>query len=211
METRRPALEVLREYGPFEGTNDVAGVTFDGTDVWYADGESLRSFDPESGREKRALPVRGTAGTAFDGQHFFQIVKGEILTIDPASGDVLARMAAPSEQASGLTWAEGSLWVGVYHDRKIHRLDPKTGKIQHTIETARFVTGVTFVEGDLWYGTWEDDEADVRHADKETGALLEALPMPKGMGVSGLEFDGKDTLYAGGGKAGKVRALRRPR
>jgi glutamine cyclotransferase len=211
MDTRKPPLELSREYGPFGGTNDVAGVTFDGTDVWYADGESLRSFDPGTGEAKRTLPVRGDAGTAFDGTHFFQIAKGEILKIDPTSGDVLSRFPAPSEQASGLTWAEGSLWVGVYRDRKIHRVDPSTGRIQHTIDSARFVTGVTFVEGDLWYGTWEGDDADVRHADKETGAVLEALPLPKGMGVSGLEFDGKETFYAGGGKVGKVRAFRRPR
>lgn len=211
-------MEVLREYdvagketGTETGTSVVHGVTFDGTDVWFADGEHLRSFDPATGKEKRKLAVPCAAGTAFDGERFYQVDKGEILTIDPATGDILARVPAPSENAAGLTWAEGSLWVGMYRERKIHRLDPKTGKIQHTIDSARFVTGVTFVDGDLWHGTWEGDESDIRHVDKETGEVLEALPMPKGTVVSGLEFDGKETLFAGGGRSGKVRALRRPK
>ena len=47
---------------------------------------------------------------------------------------------------SGLTWAEGSLWVGQYRDRKIHLIDPQTGAILRTIESNRFVTGVTWVD-----------------------------------------------------------------
>ena len=37
-----------------------------------------------------------------------------------------------------LTWAEGTLWVGQYRDRKIHQIDPQTGKILRTIESNRF-------------------------------------------------------------------------
>lgn len=199
---------MLREYSV---GGSVHGVTFDGNDVWFADGEHLRSFDPETGEEKRKLPVACEAGTAFDGEHFYQVNQGEILTIDAKTGAIVARVPAPSENAAGLTWAEGSLWVGMYREKKIHRLDPKTGTIQHTIDSTHFVTGVTFVDGDLWHGTWEGDESDIRHIDRETGEVLEALPMPKGTGVSGLEFDGKETLFAGGGKSGKVRAIRRPR
>ena len=45
-------------------------------------------------------------------------------------------------------------------NRKIHQIDPETGKILRTIESNRFVTGVTWVEGELWHGTWEADESD---------------------------------------------------
>jgi hypothetical protein len=34
--------------------------------------------------------------------------------------------------------------------------------------------------------------------------------MPAGTNVSGLESDGADLFYAGGGPTGKVRAVRRP-
>jgi hypothetical protein len=35
--------------------------------------------------------------------------------------------------------------------------------------------------------------------------------MPPGVSVSGLESDGGDQLFCGGGSSGKVRAVRRPR
>jgi hypothetical protein len=50
---------------------------------------------------------------------------------------------APGGGDSGLAWAEGTLWVGHYRNRKIHQIDPQTGAILCTIESNRFVTGVT--------------------------------------------------------------------
>ena len=35
--------------------------------------------------------------------------------------------------------------------------------------------------------------------------------MPPGVGVSGLESDGGDQFFCGGGGSGKVRTVRRPR
>ncbi|HEY3837164.1 MAG TPA: glutaminyl-peptide cyclotransferase, partial [Bryobacteraceae bacterium] len=112
---------------------------------------------------------------------------------------------------SGLAWAEGTLWVGQYRDRRIHQIDPETGAILRTIESNRFVTGVTWVDGELWHGTLEGDESDLRRVDPETGEVLEQLDMPTSVGVSGLECDGRDQFFCGGGTSGKVRAVRRPR
>ena len=111
---------------------------------------------------------------------------------------------------SGLTWAEGSLWVGQYRDRKIHQVDPATGAIVRTIESDRFVTGVTWVDGELWHGTWEGDESELRHIDPPTARCSSAWRCRAGIGVSGLESDGAGLFYCGGGGSGKVRAVRRP-
>ena len=51
----------------------------------------------------------------------------------------------------------------------------------------------------------------MRHIDPQTGEVLESLEMPAGVFVSGLESDGKDRFYCGGGKSGKVRAVKRPK
>ncbi len=110
-----------------------------------------------------------------------------------------------------MAWADGSLWVGQYRERKIHQVEPETGKVLRTIESNRFVTGVTWVDGELWHGTWEGDESDIRRIDPDSGAVLERLQMPPEIGVSGLESDGADLFYAGGGASGKVRAVRRPK
>ena len=210
--TKKRTAEIVREYGPFPGADKVNGVSHDGRHVWFAGGEQLIAFDLASGEVARTLPRAGDAGTAFDGTHLWQIAEARIDRIDPATGNVVASIPAPgSGSDSGLAWAEGSLWVGQYRDRRIHRIDPETGAVLRTIETNRFVTGVTWVDGELWHGTWEGDDSDIRRIDPESGAVLEQLDMPPGTGVSGLESDGADLFYAGGGGSGKVRAVRRTR
>ena len=206
------AAEIVREYGPFPGADKINGVTHDGHNVWAATGATLIAFDPASGEPTRTLARAGDAGTAFDGKHLYQIAETRIDKIDPVTGEVVASIPAPgSGSDSGLTWAEGSLWVGQYRDRKIHQIDPATGAIRRTIETNRFVTGVTWVDGELWHGTWEGDDSELRRIDPGSGAVLERLEMPQGTGVSGLESDGADLFYCGGGPSGKVRAVRRPK
>jgi len=206
----RAIAEIIREYGPFPGAERVNGVTYDGQSVWFAAGDKLRAFDPASGDTLRSIDIAAAdAGTAFDGQHLFQLTEDRIQKIDPRSGRVLATIPSPGG-GSGLTWAEGALWVGQYRERKIHQIDPETGAILRTIDSTRFVTGVTWVDGELWHGTWDGDESDLRRIDPRTGEVLEQLDMPPGTGVSGLESDGRDQFFCGGGRSGKVRAVRRP-
>jgi len=208
----RSTAEIVREYGPFPGADGVHGVTYDGQRVWFGAGQRLIAFDPASGNALRSIDVPANAGTAFDGRHLYQIAAGHIQKIDPKTGQVLAAIPAPGGGGhSGLTWAEGTLWVGQYRDRKIYQIDPQTGAILRTIESNRFVTGVTWVDGELWHGTWEGDVSDVRRVDPRTGDVLEQLDMPPGVNVSGLESDGGDLFFCGGGGSGKVRAVRRPR
>lgn len=204
------AADILREYGPFPGADHVHGVTFDGQHVWFASGNKLNVFDPASGNPVRSIEMSANAGTAFDGQHIFQLSEGRIHKIDPKTGRVLATIPAPAGgHCSGLAWAEGTLWVG--QQRKIHQLDPQTGAILRTLESNRLVTGITWIEGELWHGTWEGSESELRRIDPKTGEVLTKLEMPAGTGVSGLESDGGDRFFAGGGPSGKVRSVRRPR
>ena len=205
------AAEIVREYGPFPDADRINGVTYDGHRVWAATGPRLVAFEPASGEPARTLECACDAGTAFDGTYLYQVAEARIDKIDPATGRVLASIPAPGHGSdSGLAWAEGSLWVGQYRDRKIHQIDPDTGTVLRTIESKRFVTGVTWVDGELWHGTWEGDESSLCRVDPDTGAVLETLAMPDGTGVSGLESDGADLFYCGGGTSGKVRAVRRP-
>jgi glutamine cyclotransferase len=204
--------EIVREYGPFPGVDHVHGVTYDGDRVWFAAGGTLNAFDPASGKVLRSIDVAAHAGTAFDGEYLYQLAEDRIQKIDPKTGRVVATIPSPGGGAdSGLAWAEGSLWVGHYRERKIYEIDPATGAIRRTIPSNRFVTGVTWVDGELWHGTWEGDESELRHIDARTGDVIESLELPQGVFVSGLESDGKDRFYCGGARSGKVRAVRRPK
>jgi glutamine cyclotransferase len=208
---KHTAAEILREYGPFPEVDSVAGVTFDGRRVWFASGDRLNALDPESGEVVGVLDIAADAGTAFDGTHLYQIADRVIRKIDLESGRVLGEIATPGEGgASGLAWAEGALWVGEHRGRKIHQVDPQTGAVLRTIHSDRFVTGVTWVDGALWHGTWQEETSDIRRIDPATGEVLERLEMPAGSGVAGLESDGRDRFFCGGGPSGKIRAIRRP-
>ena len=210
--TTQSKAKIVREYGPFEGAERVNGVTFDGQNVWFASGDSLRAFDPESGRPVRQLDVPGHAGTAFDGTHLFQLAGDQIHKIEPNTGRIISSIPAPSQgRDSGMAWAEGSLWVGEYRNRKIHQVDPDTGRVVRSIESDRFVTGVAWVDHELWHATWENDESSLRRIDPQTGEVQETLSMPEGVGVSGLESNGDDVFFCGGGQSGKIRAVERPK
>jgi glutamine cyclotransferase len=209
---KRATAEIVREYGPFPGVDRVHGVSYDDEHVWFASGDKLNALDPESGQTVRSMDIAAHAGTAFDGEHLFQIADGRIQKIDLKTGSVIATIPAPGGgRDSGLAWAEGTLWVGQYSERKIHQIDAETGAILRTIESSRFVTGVTWVEGALWHATAEDGESDLRRINPKTGEVVETIDMPPGVFISGLESNGRDEFFCGGGTSGKVRAVRRRR
>lgn len=202
--------DIVREYGSFPGVDAVHGVTYDGESVWFASGDKLNAIDTATGKIKRSINVAAHAGTAFDGRYLYQIAEGRIQKIDPQTGTVLGSIPAPAGGGdSGLAWAEGTLWVGHYRERKIHQVDPETGKVLRTLQSNRFVTGVTWLDGELWHATWEGDESELRRVDSKTGEVKEQLVMPAGTSISGLESDGRDQFFCGGGKTGKVRVVKR--
>src|SRR5262245_58643242 len=208
---KRSTAQIVREYGPFPGVDHVHGVTYDGQHVWFAAGDTLNALDPASGRMLRSIDVGAHAGTAFDGEYLYQLAEDRIQKIDPETGRIVATIPAPGGGSdSGLAWAEGTLWVGQYRDRKIHQIGPETGELLRTINSSRFVTGVTSADAELWHGTRAGHGSDLRRVDPQTGDVLERLEMPPGVGVSGLESDGGDQFFCGGGRSGKLRVVRRP-
>lgn len=89
--------EIIREFGPFPGIDDIAGVSFDSERVWFASGDRLNALDPESGEITGSIATAADAGTAFDGTHLFQIADDAINRIDPTTGEVLATIPTPGD------------------------------------------------------------------------------------------------------------------
>jgi streptogramin lyase len=205
-----PAI-IERVYGPFTGVERVNGVTFDGQRVWFASGPALVAFDPDSGQTTRTLELPARAGTAFDGRFLYQVADSVIQKLVPETGEVLECIPLPTDgPASGLTWAEGSLWLGQYQNKRILKLDPKTGRVLHVVQSDRFVTGVTFDGAELWHGAMDGDQAELRHVDPKTSSVIDRLELPLGAAISGVEADGAGRFYCGGGGSAKVLAIRRP-
>src|SRR5678816_3984929 len=100
--------EIVREYGPFPGMDQIHGVTYDGTQVWFARGESIVALNPKSGAVVREIAVPAEAGTAFDGTYLWQLAEDRIQKVDPRSGQVVATIPAPAHgRDSGLeSWPQ---------------------------------------------------------------------------------------------------------
>ena len=178
--------------------------------IWIATGDTLNAIDPASGKTVRKLDVPAHAGTAFDGQHLFQISGDRIQKVDPDTGRVVATIPTPEGGASGMAWAEGTLWVGQHRKRKIHQVDPQTGAILRTIEFEplrhrRHLGRRRTLARHL--GSREKRTASDRSAERRgPGAARHASRVDR----VGLESNGSDTFFCGGGSSGKVRAVRRP-
>ena len=108
--------------GPFPASNrSEASPTTAGT-IWFASGDKLNALDPKSGEKVRTIDAAAHAGTAFDGHHLFQLSSESIQKIDPKTGCVLSTIPVLGGAGSGLAWAEGTLWMGQYRNRKIQQI-----------------------------------------------------------------------------------------
>src|SRR3972149_826873 len=87
-------------------------------------------------------------------------------------------------------------------------LSPEFARNWSAAAQRRF-SSVWLAVSQLWNGPGEGDERDLRRVDPRTGEVLERLEMPPGVNVSGLESDGADQFFCGGGKSGEGRAVRR--
>jgi hypothetical protein len=89
----------------------------------------LTAFDPASGKTLCSIDVAALAGTAFDGQHLYQLAEDRIQKIDPQTGRVLATIPAPGGGGdSGLTWAEGTLGSDSIETGRSIKSIPKQGR-----------------------------------------------------------------------------------
>src|SRR6266700_248165 len=132
---KRSAAEIVHEYGPFPGVDQVHGVTYDGENVWFASGDRLNALDPASGKVLRSIDVAAHAGTAFDGQHLFQIAENRIQQIDPQTGTIL-RTIESNRFVTGVTWVDGELWHATLEndESELRRIDPRTGEVQERLD-----------------------------------------------------------------------------
>ena len=128
------------------------------------------------------------------------------------TGHVIATIPAPGGGGdSGLTWAEGTLWVGQYRDRKIHQLDPETGAC--CARSSRTASSPASPGSTASSGTppGKATRATCGGSTRDTGEVLESLELPPGVGVSGLESDGGDRFFCGGGRAARCGPSAGPR
>ena len=119
---RRQTAEIVREYGPFPGVDNVGGVTYDGQRVWFAAGDTLNAFDPASGllivsaHDAYGIyffkPEHGTVGWA--GADYTVYGRGVLRAIDYQTGTIRWShdLSGGAGAAGVLTTASGLTFTG---------------------------------------------------------------------------------------------------
>src|SRR6266704_1932040 len=161
--------------------------------------EIVREYGPFAG-------VDSVHGVTYDGERVWFASGDKLNALDPASGKTVRSIDVAAHAGTAF---DGEHLFQIAEDR-IHKIDPETGAVLATIPAPGRGgdSGLAWAEGSLWVGQYRDRK--IHQIDPDTGAVLERLEMPSGIGVSGLESDGGDRFFCGGGKAGKVRVVRRP-
>src|ERR1700726_642438 len=160
--------------------------------------EVLREYGPFPG-------VDHVHGVTFDGQHVWFASGDKLNAFDPASGKTVRSIDVAAHAGTAF---DGQHLYQLAEDR-ILKIDPNTGKVLATIPApgGGSDSGVTWLDGELWHATWENEQSELRRIDASTGEVLEKLDMPPGLIISGLETDGDNQFFCGGGSGGRVRAV----
>ena len=74
-------------------------MSYDGTNIWIATGDTMKAVDPELGTIARSLDIPAHAGTAFDGKYLYQISGDRIQKVDPESGSAISSIPTPDAAA----------------------------------------------------------------------------------------------------------------
>jgi len=155
----------------------------------------LREYGPFPG-------VDTVAGVAFDGSHLWFASGDRLSALDPEAGEITGTLAVAGD--AGTAFDGRHLWQ--IAEAEIRKIDPATGAVLATIPAPAGGgdSGLAWAEGALWVGDYRGRR--IHQVDPESGAVLRTI----GSGVSGLESDGADRLFCGGGDAGRIRVVRRP-
>ena len=143
-----------------------SGITWQGRDLWIAQGDVLYQIEPGNGKVvgRIALP-RSVRALCTDGKLIYGMEYGwtagrPIHVIDPVARKVVRSIVTEANKknrsmgASGIAWKDGKLYVLAGMRGIVSEVDPKTGEITRTLKTGlRWLScldydGRRFVAGD---------------------------------------------------------------
>jgi hypothetical protein len=207
-------VEIEREI-PLD-VGQMHGVTWDGELVWCVDGAAPRLLGvrPDDGTIARVISgFLADAGTAFDGEHLWQIGGDRARRVDRRDGSVIAEIQLPDDGVSGMSWADGHFWVGNHRGKHLLKVG-LDGRVAARIDSDCHVCGVTWSRGELWHCAWStrspsaDGWAELRRVDPLNGAVLRRLRFPDW--VAGIEADAHGRLWCATDASRKLLVARHP-
>lgn len=123
--------------------------------------------------------------------------------IDPATGNCIATIALEKRKREGsLFFAEGSLWLLIYSDSTLQRIDPESTRVSATIELGKgYWQPIAVGEGSFW--SIDTEKGVVKRIDPQSNKVVDEFsagaPQHNGFLDMSLGRDGQYSLAAGEG------------
>ena len=181
-------------------TTVVVGLTQGGTESAraLAAADSNVFLDANGGEIARSVPVRNTELVRYGAGSLWSVSSdGELLRIDPDTGDVVATIGL-GQEPGGLAFGLGSIWVTARHSPTLFRIDPSVNEVvdrfalpMHSVVTN--LTGEVAVgSGSVWVG----------HGAFNPGAWVERLDPATGRSQARISILGGDVDHLAFGEGG---------
>ena len=132
-------------------------------------------------------------------------------TDDKTDGKVLVTLQGPAAEPFGLAWDGEHLWVSDRKERKIHRIDSKTGQVLFSIAFDGELTGTAWDGSHVWQA--DQTSRTISRIDTETGSIDLAIKVDlMGGDITGLSCDvdaeGAVGLWYGLARLGQIRKVK---
>ena len=163
---------------PITGSPDWSVVTADSYWVTTGRANHVVQFDPKTNKVGATVDVPEPCSGLADG--FGSLWSPScgahaVLRIDPATGKVLASIAAnPANSEGGITVGAGSVWI-VTKPSALVRIDPKTNTIAQTIQLPAGSENPLFSDGFVWVSSFEQNM--LIKVDPASNAIVATIPV----------------------------------
>jgi DNA-binding SARP family transcriptional activator/ABC-type transport system substrate-binding protein len=195
-------------------TAAVVAVTHGGTESAQAlaAADSMVLLSANRGEVARDVPLREPEFVRFGAGSLWSISsEGELVRVDPGSGEVLATIGLGAEP-SGIAFGEGSVWVTGKHSPTLFRIDPSVNEVvdRFPLPMRGVVTDLTgevaVGAGSVWVGHGAyNPGAWVERIDPSTGRVQRRFSILGG-DVDHLAY-GEGGLWVGSTPSGELRKI----
>jgi len=172
--------------------SNISGLFYDGTSIWAISWSSSKAerFNPSTGAlvgSPVSVAPNPGMGILVNGHLFVTGSGGSTVTdIDISTGTVTRTITLTGTNLAGSMFDGTNLWVTVFNDAKVARINPTTGAVLGYTSVGTRPTNVILANGSVWVGATGSDV--VTQIDL-AGTVLRNISLG-GSNISNLVYDG---------------------
>ena len=172
--------------------SNISDLVYDGTSIWAISWSSSKAerFNPSTGAlvgSPVTVATNPSRGIIVNGHLFVTGTAGSNVTdIDISTGTIARTITLTGSNLASSMFDGTNLWVTVFNDAKVARINPTTGAVLGYTSVGTRPTNVILANGSIWVGaTGSDAVTQINSA----GTVLRTINLG-GSNISNLVYDG---------------------